>query len=144
MNIEVIRLQDDGQSTIGTMSIDGEFECFTLEDTHNEPKIYGKTCIPAGTYEIKLRNEGGMTQKYAARYGNTHKGMIWLQDVPNFKWVYIHIGNDETDTDGCILVGQTCDKDKGTVGRSRLAYQALNEKILSAMDRGEDIFITVI
>ena len=28
-----------------------------------------------------------------------------LQDVPNFNYVYIHVGNDDDHTDGCLLVG---------------------------------------
>ncbi len=76
---------------------------FTIEDTHRDEKVYGKTCVPAGTYNVKLRNEGGMTKRYARRY-KTHQGMIWLQDVPGFEWVYVHVGNDAKASDGCILV----------------------------------------
>jgi len=34
-----------------------------------------------------------------------HSMGIWLQNVPGFKYIYIHCGNDDDDTDGCILVG---------------------------------------
>ena len=145
MLIEVNRLKDDTQSTIGAMMIDGNFEGFTLEDTHNEPKVYGETCIPSGEYNITLRTDGNMTQKYAKRYGDTHRGMLWLRDVPNFEYVYIHIGNKSEDTDGCLLVGTSCDSAKGRqfVGGSALKYISTYKKILRAIDNGEEVKIVV-
>lgn len=145
MYIQMLRLKDDGKSTIGTFSINGEFETFTLEDTHNEPKVYGKTRIPSGEYKILLRKEGRMNLKYQDRY-TEHRGMLWLQDVPNFEWVYIHVGNTEDDTDGCILLGDTCvaRKDNQAVQGSSLAYHAFYKKVIEAMDRGEEITIHII
>jgi hypothetical protein len=144
MYLQLLRLRDNGESTIGTLSINGTFECFTLEDTHNEPKVYGKTRIPSGKYEIKLRNEGGMTQRYAKRF-DLHKGMLWLQNVENFEWVYIHVGNDEEDTDGCILVGQSCSARKQqNISGSVFAYTDLYERVIDAIERSEDITIEVI
>jgi len=94
MEITIDRLQDNGHSTIGVMKIDGVFEAFTLEDTYHAIKVPGETRIPAGKYDIKLRTEGGLHNKYKAKFGSMHKGMLWLQNVPGFEWVYIHIGND--------------------------------------------------
>lgn len=145
MYMQLVRLKDDGESTVGTLSVDGEFECFTLEDTHNEPKIYGKTRIPAGTYDVKLRREGGMHAKYSNKYEN-HDGMLWLQDVNNFEWVYIHTGNDSDDTDGCILVGRTCDstdRNMKVLG-SVFAYEELYEKAIESLEIGEKVTIQII
>ena len=144
MYMQLVRLKDNGSSTIGTLSVDGEFNCFTLEDTHNEPKIFGKTRIPTGEYEIALRNEGGMTKKYASKYGNAHKGMVWLQNVENFEWVYIHVGNYSKDTDGCILVGNGADVSNGSISQSRAAYLALYTKITDTLEAGEPVTIQVI
>lgn len=35
--------------TVGKLYVDGEYECFTLEDPVRETKIYGQTAIPYGT-----------------------------------------------------------------------------------------------
>lgn len=144
MYIQLLRLRDNGSDTIGTMHVDGKFECFTLEDKHNDVKVYGQTRIPSGTYNIVLRKEGGMTRRYKEKYGNNHKGMLWLQDVPGFEYVYIHIGNDEEDTLGCILLGETCDSGSGTVGRSRIAYQNFYRDAIDALDRNEELTIQII
>lgn len=143
MQLQLTTIHDDETNTIGVMRIDGELECFTLEDAFNEPKIYGKTRIPRGSYEIGLRNEGTMTTRYAKRFPN-HKGMLWLKDVPNFKYVYIHIGNDEDDTDGCILLGNNWDMRTGKITGSTLAYSKLYDKVVKAMLDGYPINIEII
>ena len=144
MYIQLVRLKDDGMATIGTVSVNGEFECFSLEDTHNEPKIFGKTRIPAGTYNIKLRNEGSMTKKYAKKYAN-HRGMLWLQNVDNFEYVYIHIGNNETNTDGCLLFGLNCvTQGRQRIEASALAYARFYGKALEAFDAGEPVTIQIV
>ena len=145
MYMQLMRLKDDTESTIGTLYVNGAFECFTLEDTFNFPKVYGKTRIPDGTYEIKLRNEGGLTKKYAERYPY-HQGMLWLQNVDNFEWVYIHVGNTADHTDGCILVGEGCMATTGDqkVTGSVNAYVKLYKKAINAFERGEDVTIEII
>ena len=144
MYMQLMRLKDDTKSTIGTLYVNGAFECFTLEDTFNFPKVYGKTRIPDGTYEIKLRNEGGLTKKYAEKYPY-HKGMLWLQNVDNFEWVYIHVGNTADHTDGCILVGEGCMSTTGDqkVTGSVNAYVKLYKKAIGAFERGEDVTIEI-
>ena len=97
MNIQLHRLNDDGKSTIGALYIDSKFQCFTLEDTYNEPKIYGKTRIPEGSYEVTLRHEGSMVEKYDDRYDG-HDGMLWIRNVDSFEYVYIHVGNNANKT----------------------------------------------
>jgi hypothetical protein len=146
MYIQLNRLKDNGKSTIGTVFVNGTFECFSLEDTHNEPKVYGKTRIQSGVYDIKLRNEGGMNNRYRNKYGEVHKGMLWLQNVDNFEWVYIHIGNTEDDTDGCLLFGNTCvsNESKQSIQGSALAYMSFYKKVINSIDNNEDITIEII
>ena len=49
-----------------------------------------------------------------------------LQDVPNFQYVYIHIGNDDDDTAGCLLVGMgNSADDVGFINGSKQAYMKI-------------------
>lgn len=134
-------------STGGKLYVDGVFECFTLEDEIREEKVFGETAIPPLTTEILLRNEGGMTAKYKKRFGEFHQGMLWLQNVPGFNWVYIHIGNNDDHTDGCVLVGQDrallADGNSEVYG-SEAAYVSLYKKIIAAMDDGRNVTIQII
>ena len=145
MKLDVIRTQFGKDATNGMVFIDGVFECFTLEDEVRDVKVHSETAIPLGEYEIKLRTEGGFHSKYTARYGAMHKGMLWLQDVPNFKWILIHTGNQDSHTAGCLLIGETqqdLDKGKdGFIGGSGDAYKKMYPKVADALLAGEKVTI---
>ena len=120
MNIKIFRYSSQSKTTLGAMLINDKFECYTLEDSHKDVKVKHQTRIPSGKYEIKLREFGGHYEKYLSKYDG-HGGMLWLQDVPNFEDILIHIGNDAEDTSGCILVGSTANNNannKGFIGAS--------------------------
>jgi hypothetical protein len=144
MEIKLQRFAHGKDSTGGLLFVNGKFNCYTCEDQYQPVKVLKETCIPEGRYQIKLRNEGGMTQRYKEKF-LFHAGMLHLQDVPGFTYVYIHIGNDDDDTEGCPLVGRGIQTINGesVVSQSRLAYTSLYNLILLAMDRGEEIWIEV-
>ena len=148
MKLDVIRHQFGSDATNGMLFIDGVFECYTLEDEVRDIKVHSETAIPEGEYEIKLRTVGGFDTKYKARYGTDwHKGMLWLQDVPEFEYILIHTGNTDEHTAGCILVGETqqdIDKGKdGFVGGSGDAYKKLYPKVKDAILNGEKVTIKI-
>jgi hypothetical protein len=64
-----------------------------------------------------------------------------LDNVPGFSGVRIHVGNFPTDTEGCILVGTTPGQDE--VLDSKIAFEALMEKINAARNSNKPIQITV-
>ena len=105
MQLDVIRTQFGKDATNGMLFIDGIFECYTLEDQYQAVKVMHETCIPEGTYDIEFRKTGGFHAKYSERYKNAHYGMLHILDVPNFTYILIHSGNFNTDTRGCILLG---------------------------------------
>ncbi len=146
MKLDVVRTQFGEDATNGMLFINGVFECYTLEDEVRDVKVHSETAIPLGEYEVKLRTEGGFHTKYKARYGaGFHKGMLWLQDVPNFQWILIHTGNTDQHTAGCLLLGETqqdLDKGKdGFVGGSGDAYKKAYPKIAKALLNDEKVTI---
>lgn len=144
MELKLLRYSSDADSTGGLLYMDGKFFCYTCEDEKREIKIKGETRIPDGIYKIKLRDAGGMTKRYAARY-SFHRGMLHLQDVPGFDWIYIHVGNNDDHTEGCLLVGYGANRvdDENQVMSSRLAYSDLYKMIVAAMDAGEEVSIEI-
>jgi len=124
---------------------------FTLEDERRHTKVYGETCIPVGTYELKLRTDGMdnpemMNHDYRRKYGEWHKGMIELQNVPEFTSVYIHILNYETQTKGCVGVGEVpgiYPDGEFFIGRSEAAYKKVYEEIATALIAGEKCVLHV-
>ena len=151
MELTLNRFNKGTTSTVGALFIGSGttrlFHSYSCEDEYRNIKVRNETRIPAGKYEIKLRTEGGFHSRYSDKYPKTHHGMLWLQDVPNFTFIYIHPGNDEGDTSGCILVGFSTSTDVrdggGSIGRSVEAYQNLYKKVSSALLKGEQVFITV-
>lgn len=114
--------------TFGSLYIDNEFECYTLEDTIRVgEKIPGATAIPAGTYMVRVT----MSVRFKEE-------LPILEDVPEFTGIRIHAGNTVEDTEGCILVG---------IGRngSRLEFsrRALNPLMAKLRQTSEPITITI-
>lgn len=148
MKLTLDRYFKTNDFTVGRLSIQYDealppiFECYTLEDEHRETKVMHETRIPAGTYEIKLRLFGGHHERYKVKFP-FHKGMLWLQDVPKFKDILIHIGNQEKDTSGCVLVGKSVDLKKGFLSSSTLAYESMYKKVADELVKGEKVFITI-
>ena len=145
MKLDVIRFQFGKDATNSLLFIDGEFECYGLEDEYIEVKVMHETCIPEGEYEIKFRTVGGFHTKYAAKYGAMHKGMLELQNVPGFQFILIHSGNTDEHTSGCYIVGesqQDLDRGKdGFVGSSGDAYKKLYPKVAGALEKGDKVTI---
>lgn len=134
MDIIVDRFTSDSDSTVSRISVDGKFICFGLEDEYREEKKVNETRIPAGSYSVRLRAEGGFHQKYSAKFPDIHQGMLQVQNVPNFEYVLIHIGNTDEDTAGCLLVGEQCITTPGDmrVNQSKLAYLRLYPLVVDA------------
>jgi hypothetical protein len=143
MNIIVDRFISDNDSTISRIMVNGQFICFGLEDEFRVNKVPGETRIPAGAYKVILRKEGSHHLRYKAKFPNMHKGMLWISNVPNFKWVLIHIGNTDADTSGCLLVGSQAITDPGDmkVIGSTIAYRKLYPMVVDSAEN-ESLSIT--
>ncbi len=133
MKLRLVREQFRPDSTIGRMFVDDAFECFTLEDGVRTKKIHGATAIPAGAYRVTVEDSPRFKRKLPR-----------LHDVPDFSGVLIHPGNTAADTEGCILVGRNWQPGQEAIGASRLAFDALFPKIVSAIGRGEAVSIAVV
>lgn len=70
---------------IGMMLLDGKLLCVTLESSY--------LSIPEGTYEC--------IRTFSPKFGETFE-----VKVPGRTGILFHVGNNEADTTGCILVGR--------------------------------------
>lgn len=139
MNLLLQRYSDDGESTLGLLFVDRRFECYTLEDERRGVKVAGETRIPAGTYPLQLRQVlSPMTERYRARY----PWFTWhveIDDVPGFDFVYLHVGNKDADTDGCILLGDTVNNNAvgdGFLGTSAVAFERWYKRVVPHLEAG--------
>jgi hypothetical protein len=141
LEIVLKRLPDNDITTLGSL-IFGKNQIISLEDDFDEIKEHGRTRIPSGRYEIKERFEGTFYQRMIKKYP-FHRGMLHLQDVPNYKWILVHPGNKAEDTDGCIVTGSR-KVDENNVSESTYAYLFFLGYVYAAFDRGERVFINII
>ena len=148
MKLKVIRFSSQSDSTSGLLfdvTNGNKFLCYTLEDERREEKVMAETRIPAGVYSIKLRKEGGFHGRYTKKYGSMHKGMLHVQDVPNFKWILIHTGNTDEHTAGCLIVGDSQENNvltkDGFIGKSVQAYKRIYPSIAEAIENDEEVTI---
>jgi len=128
--LQLERVDETEKSTLGRLSVDGEFECYILEDPIREVKVYGNTAIPYGYYTVSIT--------YSPRF---KRNLPILRDVPGFRGVRIHPGNTPKDTDGCLLPGTRFKTDR--VLESRRAFNKLFTKLKAAKKAGKSIVLEV-
>ncbi|RRB11517.1 DUF5675 family protein [Larkinella knui] len=142
MELTVVRKFFTDISTISEYSVNGIVTGFFLEDRDRglstetpllqikQIKVFGKTAIPVGRYEI------------AVNFSNKFKKFLpLLVNVPGFDGIRIHVGNFEADTLGCLLPGT--DRQKDMVLNSKKAFNALFSQLMAVIKK-EKIFITII
>lgn len=146
MELRLARTDRHQTRTVGQLFVNDKWECYTLEDAvrddpnpvtpENEAKVPGRTAIPLGQYQVVA----ALSPKFGP---NT----LTLLNVPGFTYIRIHAGNRDTDTEGCLLVGQTLEDWDGepgpdAIGRSKAALAALKAKVLPVLAR-ESCWLTV-
>ena len=95
--VQIDRLSDQGTQTLGLLSVVRDFntlfKCKTLELGWHDNEVE-KSCIPSGTYTV--------VKHQSPKFGTC----FHVQNVPNRSAILFHAGNFNTDTHGCILVGE--------------------------------------
>ena len=150
MNLQLQRYSDNGNSTQGLLHqvVNNKlvFLNYTLEDESRKVKVSGETCIPQGLYEVKFREvESPMTKHYRGKY-SWFTWHLELQNVEGFQYVYIHIGNKESHSDGCVLVQDNANNNMIKAGfnsESLPAFKRLYENISDALLNDEKVFLRV-
>lgn len=152
MELVLERIYKGDLYTIGKLYIDGVYQCDTLEDVDRnlnqemsledikKIKVFGKTAIPYGKYKVTLKQQSAKFYK-SNKYEQCKGYLPRLIDVPAFSGILIHIGNTAEDSNGCILVGQNLIK--GKVINSTICFWGLYQKLKTADDRGEKIWIVI-
>lgn len=134
MKLKLIRTSMQEGFTTGVLYAGNEMMAHTLEpqqrDLSAEPKVWGRTAIPAGTYPIRQVSSQRFKRK-----------MPYLIDVPHFTRVMFHYGNSVADTHGCILIGER--KERDTLKNSRVTFNRLYALLAQAEEAGETTTVTI-
>ena len=137
MHIHAHRNVFTDESTISMVTVNDDFVCNLLEDTDRRledgnQKVYGRTAIPRGFYEIKM--------DYSPKY---KRNMPHVLDVPQYEGIRIHPGNKADDTEGCLIPGYYDDTRKDWVSNSKVAYEKLLSMMLNAWTAGEKVTLEI-
>lgn len=143
MRLELIRKYFTDVSTVGELHVNGKFFCHVLEDvdrglqstdklaTIKKLKVYGKTCIPYGTYKV--------INSFSPRFA---RYLPLLLNVPGYLGIRIHPGNTASHTHGCLLPGSYSPNTPNFVANSKLTFNALMKLIIAA-EKKEEVIITI-
>ena len=124
------------ESTIGSLYIDGEFECFTLERPwlDNQRRL---SCIPEATYGLELKQYGRWHERWKDKIW--YKGMLILSGTEPRSEILIHVANYPKELLGCIAPGVATD---GTnVWSSKKALMKIYPEIADAILSKEEVTI---
>ncbi len=138
MKLTLRRSRTNDTCTIGSLFVDGTFQCNVLEDPIREIKgvpvsvwkIPGKTAIPTGVYQIQITQ----SQRFK-------RLLPELLSVPGFTGIRIHPGNTDADTEGCLLPGTWNGGNR--VDNSAKAFAELIQKLNEAVQKNEAIWIEI-
>lgn len=124
MKLVLNRLLKTNTFTIGELLINDKYQCDILEDkVRLNEKVYGKTAIPAGTYEIKMT--------YSPKFKCV---MPLLLNVPGFEGIRIHSGNSSKDTLGCLITGKW-NNGNDWISNSKEEYNKLFKLLIDCKDK---------
>ena len=156
MEIKLKRIYTCETYTIGKLYINGEYVCDTIEDADlglsddmteaeiTNKKIYGKTAIPRGKYNVTMNVKSPKYSNFSKyKWAKPYDGYLpRLENVKGFDGILIHVGNSASDSLGCILVGRNTVK--GKVTSSTISFQKLMDNYLwKAKTNKEQITIEI-
>lgn len=153
MKVNVVRRYNNSKYCIGDLYVDGVWISNTIEDTDRgwhsgmsdawirNNKVYAKSAIPVGTYEVTLNV---VSPKFVQKpyYKKFCDGKLpRLLNVPGFDGILMHRGATERDSAGCVILGYN--KIKGQVVNSQEAFEKLYKILEEANKRKEKITIEI-
>lgn len=146
--IKLKRLFKGSDSTLSVLWIDMDKPaCFIVEDEQRDVKVQGETRIDAGLFQIKYREaDTGLTMKYRKKFPSWFKYHLEIIGLPRHKYVYIHIGNFESNTEACLLTnydGKMLSSGEYAGGRSTEAFKDVYLKLSAILDSGKELWIQV-
>jgi hypothetical protein len=146
MVINIVRKPSAHGCTISTWQVDGQPFCFGLEDVvrgQGEPKVFGRTAIPAGTYQVQVTMSTRFKRRLPLLSDLPGKATLFGNRLLGTCGIRIHPGNTAADTEGCLLPGMAVVAGGTMVSNSRIAFEKLFARIETARAKHEPVTLTI-
>ena len=142
MKILELRSVFNSDCTISELFVNGTFFRYSLEPVDRglyadmplrymkERKVYGKTAIPYGTYQV--------VWSYSPTFKRYTPEVL---DVPCFSGIRMHKGNYPKDTKACLLIGDW--KGGSELVASKKWSDKLDDLVKTAYENGEEVWLEV-
>lgn len=133
----------DRERTVGDLYYDGKPFGFVVEDVDRgltqgqslaelaQRKVQGKTAIAAGVWPIVL--------EASPKYGPDTLTVL----VQGHRYIRIHVGNDEDDTEGCICPGLHLAPDGKSTVKSTEAVAWLRKQLVPHLAAGGQVWLRI-
>lgn len=130
MKIEIFRTYE-ADVTAGELWIDGVMFCTTVEDVGRPRgiKIYGKTCIPEGEYQVTVNQSPKFKRRMMLLFTNA-KTLACEHEGIRFTGVRFHGGVKPEQSEACILIPP-------------VLVETFEEITLAAFDAGKKINVII-
>ena len=140
MQIRLERLLRLAGATLGTLFVDGVWQCYTKEPQMRSDGVFiaGESALPSGWFNVQLSPSRRYQRIVPLLVGPPlllHGGLrmaFGMRILP---------GNHMLDSDSGIVIGQA--QGPKEVHRTRLAYEALFSRLEAAKARGEAIDLQI-
>jgi hypothetical protein len=124
----------------GNLYVNGKWFCHTIEDAvrakpgkwTSKLKIYGKTAIPYGRYQVLVTWSGRFKRMLTGVFG-----------VPDFEGIRIHNGTSELSSAGCVIVSYQADAAGRKLFNNVAAMNDLCKLVEKAQKVGK-VYLTII
>lgn len=156
MRLKVVRKVKTDTYTLGNLFVEDTYFCDTLEDKDRglddsmsleeikSKKVYGRTAIPKGTYEITLDVVSPKFSTYSF-YKEICKGKVpRLLNVKGFEGILIHVADGYKGAElvqGCIGIG--LNKIKGGLLEGKETFKKLYQLLQDSKNKGEKLTIKI-
>lgn len=129
VRLEVFRLEDHEQGSLGALAFDQRLFCWTLEPDSKDP---ARPRILSGVYRL---------YKFSGTKWKDTLGIV----IPRHTAVLFHAGNKETHTEMCVLLGRDpgylleSGKKIRAILDSRTVYKKFQREIVPAIQEGDKV-----
>jgi len=139
-----IRNKYTDDTTVGRWHFPDEDYCYTLEDTVRAEgiKVKGHTALAEGWYRLSTRYSPSFKRHLAVIYTEDDKITAENGGI-SFKYALVHAGATHLNTEGCILVSDTYNKDE-RIEPKRDQEQEIVKRIDAWEKEGKKVYLQII